>query len=344
MRLWYSYSLSCMAVLMLSMTIGCGGADTGTDGTDTSSETGAETGADDPANEETVDAPEVGADDETETEESTGTETETEEPDQSSSAPTGGVEATPVSSAKVATEEGFGSLVVQFVYDGDAPAREKETVGGQDAAYCGKHDILSKDLIVNPENKGVANIVGWLSVGRGDEPPKAPASNASIKAEPVVLDNKGCQFEPHMVIVQTGQKLVIKNSDEVGHNAKANLLKNRADSFSDNLPAGQELEYSFENAESVPMIVECTVHPWMQARLFILDHPFFGKSDTDGKLVIPNLPVGKVTLRFNHEKAGNLRDVTINGEETDRKGEVEFEIKAGENDFGVVKLPASLFE
>ena len=48
----------------------------------------------------------------------------------------------------------------------------------------------------------------------------------STKADPVVLDNKDCRFQPHVGFVQTGQTLTIKNSDAVGHNSNIATMKN----------------------------------------------------------------------------------------------------------------------
>ena len=56
----------------------------------------------------------------------------------------------------------------------------------------------------------------------------------------MVLDNKDCRFDPHVAFVQTGQTLVIKNSDTVGHNSNVATIKNPP---SNNLiPAGGEAD------------------------------------------------------------------------------------------------------
>ena len=50
----------------------------------------------------------------------------------------------------------------------------------------------------------------------------------ATKTTPATLDNKGCTFVPHIVLVRTGQPFVIKNSDPVGHNTNVKLMKNGA--------------------------------------------------------------------------------------------------------------------
>ena len=344
--------ISLLLLAMICLTIGCDQA--GDDqGDDQGKDNGGASAPEKPGDDDEGKDSDEDMDDEGEGEEGEGEEGDTDDDgassqDSSSDAQVADATADDADANELvsadAPSEDRGNLIIQFVYDGMAPTPEKIVAEGADADYCNDDGLVREDLVVDPKTKGIANVVGWLTVERGEDPPAAPPGNEEAKKEPVVLDNIGCRFEPHMVLVQTGQKLIVRNSDQIGHNAKANLLKNADKAFSDNLPAGKENDYVFDNAESLPMIVECTAHPWMRARLFILDHPYFAKSDKTGKLVIKDLPVGEVTIRFNHELAGNLRGISVDGQETDRRGEVTLTIKPGDNDMGVVKLEPSTFE
>lgn len=342
MRLLTVLSSALLAVALISGTVGCGGDESSAGDSDSGSGTSGSSNNDDSSDDDSSDDDSAGGDSSDDNSSDDGSGDDGNASDDSNDDDAN--DDNSVGSNGDAADGEWGNLIVTFQFDGDAPAAEAIVADGQDAAVCNKENLVKEDLVVNADNGGIANVVGWLSVERGAEPPAAHPSNEEAKQEPVVLDNVGCRFEPHMVLVQTGQTLIVKNSDDIGHNAKANLVKNIDQAFSDNLPAGKQNEYTFDNAESLPMIIECTAHKWMTARLFILDHPFVGKSDADGKLVIPNLPVGKFTIRFNHEKAGNLRDVEIAGGTTSRRGEVEIEIKPGDNDLGVIKLGPALFE
>ena len=82
----------------------------------------------------------------------------------------------------------------------------------------------------------------------------------------------------------------------------------------------------------------------MSGYLVIRESPYMGVSDENGKLVIKNLPVGKWTFQFWHEKAGNVRNVQLNGEATEwPKGRVELTIKSGANALGEIKLAPAAF-
>lgn len=344
MRSWEMLRISLFLSALLCLTAGCGDdASNGKGGDKGNSKSPAKSADDKSADEKKDSDKSSDAAKSSDTEQLSDNGAPSKTSDDGAATGDSGIESTQLVSTDAGSQD-RGNLIVQFVFDGTSPEAEKIVPSGADADYCSDNDLVKEDLVIDPDTNGIANVVGWLTVKRGEDPPAAPPGNDEAKKEPVVLDNIGCRFEPHMVLVQTGQTLIVRNSDQIGHNAKANLLKNADKAFSDNLPAGRENKYMFDNAESLPMIVECTAHPWMRARLFILDHPYFAKSDKTGKLVIKDLPVGEVTIRFNHELAGNLRAISIGGEETSRRGEVTITIKPGDNDLGVVKLAPSTFE
>src|SRR5579871_5423782 len=72
---------------------------------------------------------------------------------------------------------------------------------------CGKmHSApVTTEFFVVGANKGLADVIVMLK--------GVPAQAASDSAAPVVLDQKGCLYVPQIVAVQTGQKLLVKNSD-----------------------------------------------------------------------------------------------------------------------------------
>ncbi len=244
--------------------------------------------------------------------------------------------------ASIVSAAEWGDLTVQFVYDGTPPAPVKATVN-KDVAYCGKFNVLDESVVVNPKNGGVANVIAHIYVGRGDSVPAVHPDYEKTAANEVKLDNKQCRFEPHVTLLRTSQTLLVGNSDEVGHNTNITALSNTASNVL--VPAGGELKQKFPLAERFPMQVACNIHPWMQALVVVQEHPYMAASDADGKLTIKNLPAGKLTFQFRHERPGYLTEVTLDGKKTSwRRGRVELTIKPGQNDLGVVKLAPSVFE
>jgi plastocyanin len=138
---------------------------------------------------------------------------------------------------------------------------------------------------------------------------KAPAV-----ATPVVLDQDGCRYHPHVFGVMVGQPLSIKNSDGIAHNIKAKGVKNRP--FNISQPTAMTTPRTFTAAE-VMVPVECNVHGWMKAYVGVLPHSFFAVSGTNGTFSIKGLPPGTYTIEAWHERYGvQTATVTVAGTAT----------------------------
>ena len=154
-----------------------------------------------------------------------------------------------------------------------------------------------------PTEEGVVGSAGMLGnvfvyVKSGlpaDYKPAAPAAS-------VVIDQDGCHYKPHVLGIQVGQKLEIRNSDPVLHNIKAKATKNRPFNISQPT-AGMKTERTFTAVE-VMVALECNVHGWMNAWLGVLPHSFFAVSGNDGSFSIKGLPAGTYTLEAWHERYG----------------------------------------
>ncbi len=235
----------------------------------------------------------------------------------------------------------WGDLTVTFVYSGEVPKPSLLKVT-TDIEYCGKFRVPDESLIVDEDKKGVANVVAFLYLGRGQEAPKPHRSYADSAEDKVLLDNKECRFDPHVTFLTTSQTLVIGNSDKVGHNCKVDTFRNAP--INQTIAAGGNFEHKFDENERLPSRVSCSIHPWMSGWLLVKDSPYMAKSDEDGKLVIKNLPVGDWTIQFWHEKSGYVSEVTQDGAAKEwARGRLEVSIKAGANDLGKIELAPSLF-
>ena len=228
----------------------------------------------------------------------------------------------------------WGDLKLKFVYDGTAPAPTAINVD-KDPQYCGTFGLVDEQLVVNKENGGIANVIAYLYARTGPKPAVHPdfAANASEK---VVLDNLKCRFEPHVLLLQTTQTLVMKNTDTVGHNTNYSTFTNPPQNIL--IPSGGQSEQKLTQPERLPAKVACNIHPWMTAWLVVQDTPYSGVSNKDGELVIKNLPVGKWTFQFWQEAGGYVTKVKQGGKATEwSKGRLEVTIKPGMNDLGEIK-------
>ena len=151
--------------------------------------------------------------------------------------------------------------------------------------------------------------------------------STGASAAPVVLDQKGCEYVPQILAVQTDQKIIVKNSDPVLHNVHAtpaegsgNKEKNDAQ-----LPGSGDLTFSFAKPEMF-LKFKCDVHQWMFAWISVFDNPYFAVSVKDGTFKISNVPPGKYKIQAAHRKAG-----TVTQEVEVKEGEpakVEFTLEA----------------
>ena len=238
--------------------------------------------------------------------------------------------------------EGWGHLKGRFTYGGEAPAPTPVTVT-TDKEYCGKHEINDESVVVNPKNKGLANVVVFLHLKRDAEPPQAHESYASADGT-VTLDNNLCQFVPHVCVLQTSQKLLVKNSDTVGHNT--NIAPENNPSFNQTIPVGDSVEVEFNSAERRPAPVNCNIHPWMKGWLLPQQTPYFAVTNKDGEFEIKNLPSGVWTFQVWHETMGGVDNVSVDGKTTKwSKGRLELAIRPDEaTDLGEVTIAADEFK
>lgn len=238
----------------------------------------------------------------------------------------------------------WGDLKVQLVYDGDPPATQP-VAAAANVAFCnGNKDLATENLVVDPKTKGIRYVVAFISQKKGDKQPPIHPDYEKTKAAELVLDNNGCRFEPHIALLRPSQTLIAGNSDPIGHNTNIQPISTQNSAKNFNLPPGAKEPYKFNVEETLPVSVVCNVHGWMKSYVVVKDHPYVGVSDADGKLVIANVPAGEWTFRFWHEESGYLREVAVGTAKSDKKGLAKLTIAKGDNDLGVVKVPASLFK
>jgi len=224
----------------------------------------------------------------------------------------------------------WGDLKVHFKVDGKAP--ELKAFAGAGLAGC-PPKIPSEEFVADKAGN-LKDVVVWLM--RGDSELPIHPGYAKAAAGKVILDNKGCQFVPHVALVRVGQTLEITNGDAAGHNSRYNFPANK---LSDNplIPAkGSHAVPAFKVSERLPFPVDCGLHPFMRGRVLIQNHPYMAVSDAAGDLTIKDLPVGKHTFMFWQENVGY---VPANGKLKAVRGKAELEIEDGKvTDLGTVAV------
>jgi plastocyanin len=180
------------------------------------------------------------------------------------------------------------------------PPPEKAITPLKDDATCGKlignTTPTTRFFVVGP-NQELADVVVMLKA----DSLKGKSTGAS--APGVEMDQKGCEYEPQILAVQTGQKITVRNSDPVMHNVhtmptvSGNQEENKAQG-----PGAPDLSFSIPEPETF-LKFKCDVHPWMFAWVTVVDHPYFAVTGKDGTFTIKDVPPGKYQIVALHRKA-----------------------------------------
>lgn len=150
--------------------------------------------------------------------------------------------------------------------------------------------IPREDVVVDAERR-----VQWafVYVERGFEGRmfKTPVTSARVEI-------RGYRFLPHVLGVQAGQPILVRNSDATLSCFHAVPLNNPVKVLA--LPNEEVGLARFQNPE-VMIQVQCDVHPWMKCWIGVLDHPFFSVTSDAGAYELPGLPPGRCTITVWHE-------------------------------------------
>jgi len=167
--------------------------------------------------------------------------------------------------------------------------------------------VTTEDYVVG-QNGSLANVVVYVADGL------AAGSTFDPPSQPAVIEQKGCQYRPHVLALQTNQKLDVVNSDTTTHNIHPMPNNNRE--WNKTQPHGMPVEETFAR-EEIAIPVKCNVHPWMKGYIAVFKHPFFAVTDKDGNFEIKNLPPGVYTITAWQEKLGTQNQkVTVGAGQT----------------------------
>ena len=187
-----------------------------------------------------------------------------------------------------------GDVTGKVSFDGKASAPSRLRMDADKfCAMTHKEPVLSEELVVN-KNGTLKNVLIYVKEGVG-------AKKFDVPKSPVVFDQKGCVYRPHVLGVMAGQELQVKNSDNTLHNVHA--LPKVNPGFNQGQPVPGIMKKTFAKPEP-PFKVKCEVHSWMSAYIGVFNHPYFGVTGDDGSFTIKDLPAGEYTLEAWHEKYG----------------------------------------
>jgi plastocyanin len=212
--------------------------------------------------------------------------------------------ATPAANAQIDPATA-GSVSGTIRFSGEAPAPIAIDMAQDPACGEASKTLNMTEQYVFHEGR-LANVFIYVKDGLGNRiymPTKTP----------VVLDQKGCRYIPHVIGAMVGQPVEFRNSDRTMHNV--HIIPPGDDDSSgfdiSQAPMAGTERHIFRSA-GLMIPVRCNNHPWMEAFLNVVKNPFFAVSDAQGKYEIEGLPPGTYTLVAVHEKLGTQsQQITI---------------------------------
>jgi plastocyanin len=207
-----------------------------------------------------------------------------------------------------------GSISGTVTFTG-TPPKMKPIDMAKEPSCAAQHPtpIMTENVVTGPSNS-VQNVVVYISAGA----PPSPAPTAVVS-----YTQKGCEYLPHVLVMQTGQQMEVINSDQTSHNIHP-LATINAEWNKSQPPGSPPIKASYDKQEFIA--VKCNVHPWMHGYFAVLSTAFYSLTGNDGTFSLKGLPPGKYTVTAWHEKFGTLsQEVTVGAADVPK---VDFVFKA----------------
>lgn len=190
-----------------------------------------------------------------------------------------------------------GSVTGKISFKGQPPTFRQISMDA-DAACAAKHStpVYPESVVVN-SNGSLRNVFVYVKTG-------LEGKTFAVPGEPVVLDQVGCVYKPHVIGIQARQNLKVMTSDNTTHNIHPLPKTNREWNVSQP-PGADPIIRSFSRPEAT-IPVKCNQHPWMRAYIHVVSHPFWSVSGEDGTFKLEGLPPGNYEIEAVHEQYGAL--------------------------------------
>src|SRR5882672_10964072 len=118
-------------------------------------------------------------------------------------------------------EQAGATITGKVKFTGVRPTNPRIDMSEEAACKAKYPTPPTAETVVVNANGTLANVFVYVKAG-------LPAGAAyPAPTTPVVLDQNGCRYHPHVLGIMVGQNLEILNSDPVLHNIKAKAVKNR---------------------------------------------------------------------------------------------------------------------
>lgn len=188
-----------------------------------------------------------------------------------------------------------GDIVGTVRLEGPAPPADMVRAT-TDLAVCGPGPRPAAPIMLGPDG-GLRDAVVYLAHEK--------LEGWQLPGTTFVMDQRGCEFVPRVLVVPPGATIEVHNSDGVLHNFHTLSRLNPRMNLGQRAGA-PPLRVRFDEPEFVP--VRCDIHGKgvMRAWVVVAAHPFYAVSDASGRFRLSEVPPGPHTLAVWHERLGQL--------------------------------------
>jgi len=210
-----------------------------------------------------------------------------------------------------------GTITGTVKFDGTAPVSRLVHMDADPVCYAVNHGNVHLPSLVLGDNNTLGNVFVYI---KNDDVPIEKLYPCPFQA--AVVDQGGCNYTPHVIGVMVGQKVRFLNPDGTLHNVHAMCKINPE--FNASMPDfRKELEVAFDKPEFM-FPIRCDVHPWMQAWMAVMPHPFFAVTGPDGRFEIKNVPAGTYEIEAWHEKLESKSETVTVVDNTTQRADFTF--------------------
>ncbi|MBL8310973.1 MAG: methylamine utilization protein [Burkholderiales bacterium] len=154
-----------------------------------------------------------------------------------------------------------------------------------DTAVAGTLVAQIKDRNGNP----VQNAVVYAVPVTGRAPAVKPDATA-------IVEQSYYKFEPFVSVVQVGTKVRFPNRDRTEHHVK---VLSGPTVFEHRVYTRREPEAVLLDKPG-QVTLQCLIHDWMSAHVYVVDTPWFGKTGKNGSVVIEGVGTGEHNVFVAH--------------------------------------------
>lgn len=133
-------------------------------------------------------------------------------------------------------------------------------------------------------------------------------------ADPVVMDQRGQQFIPAVLVARAGQPVEFRNGEGIVHNVYVTRNAGGGVELNVGTDPGQSHTHTFTAVGTYE--VSCDIHPSMRASLAVVDTPYTAVSADFGTFTIMNVPPGSYELVTLYGTETTRRPVQVSGTHT----------------------------